>query len=407
MSKTQQQKQQVFTEKLQAEGADGFADGPRPWEQWDESGNQGNDRIWEGSARRIYPKQAKRSIGDRLLSGLAVVALATLMVGIAGVYLSTTTTPQLASSAIHPAPIITDRQTSIDEDIASDATVSLASLEALSPPAAGNSATPGPDMMILEPALQPAPAASTAHFDRVAVETVITEAAITTTVYTQQPTQDQPELVATIETTPPPFTSGETAEQQLAVTASAQQNATIEAVAEPAGPAMIARAEVVATEPLAEPPPAMQTTTAVADQQATAALKTGTTAAQTEPPLDKAEAAEEPATLAMNSSSATVEAAPDIAREIETTTATPVLPDAKTGKWVINISSYTRKSTAERMLAVFKQKGIEAEVFTTMINDKPMHRIRVAGFQSSRAAKAGIPAIEQALGLDDVWVSRR
>ena len=407
MSKTQQQKQQVFREKLQAEGADGFADGPRPWEQWDESGNQGNERIWEGSARRIYPKQVKRTIGDRLLSGLAVVALATLMVGIAGVYLSTTTTPQLASSAIHPAPIVTDRQTSIDTDIASDATVSLASLEALSPPAAGNSATPGPDMMILEPALQPAPAASTAHFDRVAVETVITEAAITTTVYTQQPTQDQPELVATIETTPPPFTSGETAEQQLAVTASAQQNATIEAVAEPAGAAMIARAEVVATEPLAEPPPAMQTTTAVADQQATAALKTATTAAQTEPPLDKAEAAEEPATLAMNSSSATVEAAPDIAREIETTTTTPVLPDAKTGKWVINISSYTRKSTAERMLAVFKQKGIEAEVFTTMINDKPMHRIRVAGFQSSRAARAGIPAIEQALGLDDVWVSRR
>lgn len=407
MSKTQQQKQQVFREKLQAEGADGFADGPRPWEQWDESGNQGNERIWEGSARRIYPKQVKRSIGDRLLSGLAVVALATLMVGIAGVYLSTTTTPQLASSAIHPAPIVTDRQTSIDTDIASDATVSLASLEALSPPAAGNSATPGPDMMILEPALQPAPAASTAHFDRVAVETVITEAAITTTVYTQQPTQDQPELVATIETTPPPFTSGETAEQQLAVTASAQQNATIEAVAEPAGAAMIARAEVVATEPLAEPPPAMQTTTAVADQQATAALKTGTTAAQTEPPLDKAEVAGEPATLAMNSSSATVEAAADIAREIETTTATPLLPDAKTGKWVINISSYTRKSTAERMLAVFKQKGIEAEVFTTMINDKPMHRIRVAGFQSSRAARAGIPAIEQALGLDDVWVSRR
>ena len=502
MSKTQQQKQQVFREKLQAEGADGFADGPRPWEQWDESGNQGNERIWEGSARRIYPKQVKRTIGDRLLSGLAVVALATLMVGIAGVYLSTTTTPQLASSAIHPAPIVTDRQTSIDTDIASDATVSLASLEALSPPAAGNSATPGPDMMILEPALQPAPAASTAHFDRVAVETVITEAAITTTVYTQQPTQDQPELVATIETTPPPFTSGETAEQQLAVTASAQQNATIEAVAEPAGaamiaraevvateplaepppamqtttavadqqataalntattaaqtepppdkaelaevpatlainsssatveaaadigreieqtatieaveepagPAMVARAEVVATEPLAEPPPAMQTTTAVADQQATAALKTATTAAQTEPPLDKAEAAGEPATLAMNSSSATVEAAADIAREIETTTATPLLPDAKTGKWVINISSYTRKSTAERMLAVFKQKGIEAEVFTTMINDKPMHRIRVAGFQSSRAARAGIPAIEQALGLDDVWVSRR
>jgi hypothetical protein len=59
------------------------------------------------------------------------------------------------------------------------------------------------------------------------------------------------------------------------------------------------------------------------------------------------------------------------------------------------------------MLAVFKQKGIDAEIFTAMINDKPMHRIRLAGFQSSRTARAGIPAIEQALGVEDAWVSRR
>ena len=227
----------------------------------------------------------------------------------------------------------------------------------------------------------------------------------TTAAQTESPL-DKAEL-AEIPATLAMNSSSATVEAAADIAREIEQTATIEAVEEPAGPAMIAQAEVVATEPLVEPPPAMQTTTAVADQQATSALKTGTTAAQTEPPLDKAEVAEEPATLAMNSSSTTVEAAPDIAREIETTTATPVLPDAKTGKWVINISSYTRKSTAERMLAVFKQKGIEAEVFTTMINDKPMHRIRVAGFQSSRTAKAGIPAIEQVLGLEDVWVSRR
>ena len=408
MSRTQQEKQQVFREKLQAEGADGFADGPRPWEQWDESGNQDNDRIWEGSAQRIYPKQAKRSIGDRLLSGLAVVALATLMVGIAGVYLSTMSTPQLASSAIHPAPIVTDRQTSIDEDIATNATASLASLETLSPPAAGNSATPGPDRIILEPALQPAPAAPTAPVDRVAVETIITEASVTTTVYTQQPTQDQPELVATVETSPPPFTSMGTAEKQQAVTTSVQQSATVEAPEQPAEPVITAQAEVIAAEePLAEQPPAIQGTTAVADQQPTSALKTETTTAQTESPLDKPELAREPVSIAMNSSAVAVEAAPDIADEPETTTETPLLPDAKTGKWVINISSYTRKTTAERMLAVFKQKGIDAEIFTAMINDKPMHRIRLAGFQSSRTARAGIPAIEQALGVEDAWVSRR
>jgi hypothetical protein len=529
MSRTQQEKQQVFREKLQAEGADAFADGPRPWEQWDESGNQDNDRIWEGSARRIYPKQqARRSIGDRLLSGLAVVALAGLVVGIAGVYLSTTSTPQLASSAIHPAPIVTDRQTSTDadtaagttsslasletrapavtsssaiqptligsdkqatsdadttaevtaslasleirapavtsssaiqptlidsdkqatsdadttaevtaslakletrspavagssatqpvlidpdrqvttdEDTAADTTASLASLETLSPPAAGGAVTPAPDKTILEPALQPAAVASTAHIDRVAVETVITETAVTTTVYTQQPSQDQPELVAIIKTTPPPFTSEGAAEKQDLVVASAQQNASTEAFEQAAEAVMVAEADVVATEAIVEEPPVTQTTTAVVDEQASAAVQTS--AAQSELPLDKAVTAGTPATIAMNNSPATVEATPDIAAEIETSTETPLLPEAKTGKWVINISSYNRKSAAERMLAVFKKKGIDGEVFTTMINDKAMHRIRVAGFQSSRSAKAEIPAIEQTLGLEGVWVSRR
>ena len=84
-----------------------------------------------------------------------------------------------------------------------------------------------------------------------------------------------------------------------------------------------------------------------------------------------------------------------------------MLPEAKTGKWVINLSSYTRKPTAERMLAVFQQKGVDAEVFSTTINDKPMHRIRVTGFQSARSAKAEISTLEQQLDLEGAWVSKR
>ena len=68
MSPTQQEKQQTFKQKLQSEGADSFADGPRPWEQWDESGNQYDNRIWEGTARRIHPKRrGARGFGERLL----------------------------------------------------------------------------------------------------------------------------------------------------------------------------------------------------------------------------------------------------------------------------------------------------------------------------------------------------
>jgi len=87
---------------------------------------------------------------------------------------------------------------------------------------------------------------------------------------------------------------------------------------------------------------------------------------------------------------------------------TPVVtPVAKTGDWVINLASYTWKSMASRKLALFEQQGVDAEIFAVTINDKPMYRIRVTGFENSREAKARIPAIEEALDLEGAWISRR
>jgi cell division septation protein DedD len=80
---------------------------------------------------------------------------------------------------------------------------------------------------------------------------------------------------------------------------------------------------------------------------------------------------------------------------------------AKTGNWVINLASYTRESTANRKLALFQQQGVDAEVFAVEINGKPMYRIRLAGFQSRRAAQAEVKPVEQLLGLEGVWVSKR
>ncbi len=97
----------------------------------------------------------------------------------------------------------------------------------------------------------------------------------------------------------------------------------------------------------------------------------------------------------------------DVNAEQSIERAQPLMPVAKTGNWVINLASYTWKSTASRKLALFQQQGVDAEIFAVTINDKPMYRIRVTGFENSRQAKAGIPAIEKTLDLEGAWISRR
>jgi hypothetical protein len=483
MSQTQEEKQQAFREKLKTKGADGFADGPQPWEQWDESGIQGDNRIWEGTARRIYTKKSTpRGIGERLLSGLAMVAIASLVAGIAGVYFSVPTTLQQASSKIQPAPIVASRHNTRPSSPAE--TTALAQLDTLPSPAAGISTAPQKPLTVLQPTFietltdsQTDTLAQTDSVDQVSVETVITEAAVTTTITTRQPSQHKPNVVAMIATTAPPFTHESTAETKQAVTpvtaaVREEQTAVIEplvieqaeesataavvvveqaAIATPehtdasaADPMILAQADFTAAEPAvieqaeapASAPDVIEQTTTITPEppateplvvaQAEPAVTEPLVVAQAEPavtePLVVAQAEpavteplaieqlEAPATetaIALNTTESSVETAPDITRELETATQTLALPVTATGQWVINLSSYTRLSTAERMLAVFKQKGVDAEIFTTTVNDKPMHRIRVAGFANSRSAKAEISTLEQQLGLNDAWISRR
>jgi hypothetical protein len=217
MSSTQTEKQQAFREKLQTEGPDSFADGPRPWEQWDESGNQYDNQIWEGTARRIHPqRKGKRGFGDRLLSGLAVVALASMVVGITGIYFSTpstVSTPPQARTLIQPPPIMASRTAmppvTRPADSADTAAPVLARLDTLPAPTAGTPIARDEYQTVLEPIMAApltAPDIQSDSIDRVAVETVITEETVTTTVYTRQLSQEEPELVAVVATTAPPFT---------------------------------------------------------------------------------------------------------------------------------------------------------------------------------------------------------
>jgi len=260
MSQTQQEKQQAFRQKLQADGADSFADGPHPWEHWDESGNQHDNRVWEGTAKRIHPQhKGARGFGDRLLSGLAVVALASMVVGIVGIYFSTPTTSstsQQARTVIQPPPIVASRMTTPPAtqpaEPADTAAPVLASLNTLSPPAAGTPDARDEHQTVLEPALtapRTTPVIQSNSIDRVAVETVITEEAVTTTVYTRQLSQDEPELVAMIETTAPPFTHDSI---QHDATPAATEPAVVEQVtAVVTEPTLIAQPEIIDIEPAA------------------------------------------------------------------------------------------------------------------------------------------------------------
>jgi hypothetical protein len=108
MQEPDKEKLRAFEQKMHDEGADGFADGPRPWETWDESGAQAGagKRVWEGKARRIYRNAPmRRSLGERILSGLAMVALATMVVGIAGVYFTEKQPQTVAWTTVQPTPI--------------------------------------------------------------------------------------------------------------------------------------------------------------------------------------------------------------------------------------------------------------------------------------------------------------
>ena len=455
-------KRRQFEQKLRDQGADGFADGPRPWETWDESGNQANNRVWEGSARRV---NGKHSLGHRILSVLAFMALATLLVGIGGVYYTHTQTQiqQVAEAGTQPLPVI-NRPPPImatpDSEVVVATAAEAVDLNVLTAPAAGSEATQPDaeaaaettvtenesllptDEAVPEATVDVAAAAATetvpptanGSIGSVAIETVVTEQSITTTVYTRHLQQDEPDIVSTIETTPPPF-AREIAliEQETTEHPPAAQTDTLVLVAidtvDASDTASLINEQQVEAQQDGAPDEQIEDamTVALAEDSSAAAFTEPVTetapettedqpdAAVEEPPTEQAEdittvalAEESDKTTGVESPAETVpEPEPDPVEVQQAEIVEPFIPVAKTGNWVINLSSYTWKSTANRKLALFQQQGVDAEVFEVMIKDKPMYRIRVVGFESSRTAKAEIPTLEQKLGLEGAWISKR
>lgn len=77
------------------------------------------------------------------------------------------------------------------------------------------------------------------------------------------------------------------------------------------------------------------------------------------------------------------------------------------GGWVVNLASYNRQKTADRYVAKLQQSGISAERAEATVNGRTMHRVRVAGFDNYSAAKARAGTLKQELDLPGIWIAKR
>jgi DedD protein len=78
-----------------------------------------------------------------------------------------------------------------------------------------------------------------------------------------------------------------------------------------------------------------------------------------------------------------------------------------TGDWVINLASYASEAIAARKLADFERKGVTAEQVAATVSGKTIYRVRIAGFDTRKAATARAEAIRQQLGLAETWVTKQ
>jgi cell division septation protein DedD len=474
MQDPDKEKLRAFEQKMHDEGADGFADGPRPWETWDESGAQAGSgkRVWEGKARRIYRNApVHRSLGERILSGLALVALATMVIGIAGVYFTEEQPQTVAWTAVQPTPIpLPENRGSAMQQLPARVirpTPVIAEIESLPPPAAGSTTGTGDATATEEAADDPALVTDAPEFLTGDSDTDIEIVTAPTALLLRGTGDAYPEssiavsgmemdtelameiatapaadsTMADIEATPgmviretaasaPPAAS-DTASSALEVVTAPATNI-INRGSTTAGQASAGMAipetgieAAQSAEPASDSPQLATTAAATLESLPPAAAGSATTAsdAASQEAGDEAGAQAPAATsdsdtpaqdmdlttpespLAGDAENAVVAMA-----EAQPAAATPspaAAAASPTGDWVVNLASYTYESMARKKLAVFEAKGINGEIERITVNDKPLYRIRVTGFESSRAARASIPDLQKTLGLEGAWIARR
>jgi cell division septation protein DedD len=335
-------KLRAFEQRMHAEGAAGFANGLEPWNDWRETDNTDSGRNW-GYERQPDDTPVGKTLCEKLLPTMATLAVATLAVGIGGVYMSAQNSPLVAANDLQPAPAST-------------------MVAAIDPPPTGT--------VIRSTPASPGPADKTVPDSHVAANITPDDAA---------------DLIDAL--APPGM--------PLGTTGRTRANPTVTAAA--AGHAIPPEDPSPAIAGLASTPvnrlPAVARLAPEPDSPLSASDITTTLPA----PAAGIPAPAAPTTLSM--------ATPSIA-VVPPATRTAAAK-AVDGAWVVNISSYRFESMANRKLAEFRKKGVDAEIYPVTIKGKPMFRIRAIGYDSRKEAKTWVALLEDRLGVDSAWVSKR
>lgn len=443
MTQAENTRVREFFEKIRDKGSAGFADGP-----WDDAEIDGDNRLSAKQRQqrnwgmKAFRRARQRTFGDRVLTWMAILALITLIAGIAGAWLSnqpeseiTVTrtdrlnkTPDLAriesrltrmekrlSHILDPyirrlnnlGNKLGNTQEQLSEHIRNtgqqQATIATAFGERLEEVEQRLAATNGrmdalstmPDTLAAGKPKSapdsgqtffrtaPASAGSTGTGEAAAIATQHQ-----TTGFTPVP---EPEATTSWAADVPVPAKPETPEP------AAQQPVT-------AAPAGSLTAAVPEPTPEARPEPAVQ-------QPVTAAPAESQTAAAFEPaPQTRPEPAAQQPVPAAPAESQTA-AAPEPAPETRPEPAAPADAGTATGtakgNWVINIASYRNERIARRKLAQMQQQGVDVELVTARVNGKTIYRARVFGFANRRAATSASTEIKSKLGLEEIWITKR
>jgi len=317
---------QAFAQKMQQEGADGFAAGPTPWDNWGEFEEQvGSQRqTWQGKVKPVAERKApSRSFGDRVLTTMTALAIVTLVIGIAGVFLTQQPAVQVAENNVQSpstSPTITPEiQLPQEENIAfNDASVSATPAS----PAAGPSVDQSTDQDA-----NPALPAKSAEGDKLFTALNDLPAPAAGTVYRPSETPAEPALEVVSEE-PPELIIAE------------PENST------PAEPVLWSKTNL-----------------------------------------------------------------PDVHTEPELLPARDISENKQIvnygGEWSINLASYLKLSTAEKMRKQFLDKGVAADLVTAIVNGKIYYRLRVTGIENKNMALIQSTIIKERLGLEDVWITKK
>jgi hypothetical protein len=464
MTQADQARVREFSQKMRDKGSAGFADGP-----WDDAESDGNNRLSAKQRQqrnwgmKTFRRTRKRTFSERVLTWVAILALITLVAGIAGAWLSYQPEPEITVTRtdwLNNTPGLahiesrltrmekrlshildpyirrlnnlgnelnnsqeqlvehirnTEQQQAITttgfEERLENAEQQLAAtderMDALSTMlvALGDSkpeSVPGPDQ-----AVSWAPPAAGFPGTR--------EAATV-------PVQDkkaglkplpEPEVSASNAGGKPAPAEPETPVLAAAAPAGSQTAAVSEPVArpelaaeQPAATAVVVSQIAAAPEPMPEarPEPAAQ-------QPVTVAPPGNQIAAAPEPVPDARPepAQQQPVTVAPTATQTA--AAHESVQETRPEPAAPVAAEPATvtaqGNWAINIASYTNERIARRELAKMQQKGVDVELVSAEVNGKTIYRARVFGFASRRAATAAATEIQSKLGLKETWITKR